>query len=191
MPFRSAELKDLAERAWGLGAQVTASTLARWFRAGELKGLVDYLAYVLDETRALQDRITTYKDMLTYAKQYQDHCVQRIHHYYNVRQEWFNRIDEYQQQLDAARAACIHGQIIAPEAPETKAVCQKATWLATVAIPTAEKNYADARANELFWRDEFRRIRHQIPLLENTIQVDSYTLQQNLDYLREKWRMVL
>ncbi len=52
-PFRSAELKDYAERLWALGSDLSARQLSYMFRHGELRYLMQQLAEAITKYDAL------------------------------------------------------------------------------------------------------------------------------------------
>jgi len=191
VPFKSAELKDLVERAWGLGAQVSASTLASWFRHGELEGLVGWLDYYVKRLPVLRDRREGLRDQVEYARKYRDHCVERIQHWYDVGQEWRGRLDGFLKEYDELEPkvrACREAQWDPETCPK---LVERFTWLRDVAIPTCEKNITEARDNELYWREEYKRMGRKIPLLETQLVNVEWELQYIESELRERWRMVL
>ena len=191
MPFKSAELKDLVERAWGLGAQVTASTLARWFRAGELMELVDALAWSISRIRELEQLLPELERQLEHARAYQEKAVDRINHFYNIEQELRRRLDGFLQEYDELQPKyeeCIQTVVATQPCVD---IVERFEWLRDTAIPGIEYQLRQAINNGQFWREEYKRMNSLIPELEHRIESTRSQLEYEKRWLREKWRMVL
>jgi|GEM_PF-4492341 len=191
MPFKSAELKDLAERAWGLGAQVSASTMARWFRTGELAGLVNWLEFFVTSLPTWRQELEEAQAQLAYAYEYRDHAQQQIQKHHELAQQWLAKLEPFRrelEELDPKVRACWEAQWD----PETcPAILDRYTWLRDVAIATCERGYNDEKAEEDYWRSEYDRVTRQIQRLTNKIEADQWLIEKTERELREKWRMVL
>lgn len=191
MGFKSAELKDLAERAWGLGALVSASTLARWFRAGELAKLVDALSFYLARARELQQRIPELHAQLQHAHRYRDHARGRIQHFYDIGQVWRQRLDEFLNEYD--QLAPDYDRCVDTRDPgeQCRQIIERFEWLRDTAIPACEREVQKAWDNEQYWRDEYKRIRRVINQLQVNIEGAEAELARIERWLQERWRIQL
>jgi len=158
MPFKSAELKDYAERLWGLGSVLSARQIAQMFRAGELRALMQELDSKLTKYEALLDEREELEARLAQGKAYRDKCLERISHYQAVWEEWARRRDAAFQEIEELQPLCEAYRWGTRTDEEAKAACERIKFLEEVVIPTAEREARKAEREREWWRSELERI---------------------------------